>query len=239
MSISNIEKAPTLESIKVIAFDADDTLWVNEPYFRKAEGQFCALMENYLPPDSCHQELFTISIKNLPLYGYGIKAFTLSMIEAAMSISNKTIPLSVIEKMMGIGREMLEAPVELIPEVEPVLQALQGKYRLVMATKGDLLDQERKLEKSGLAGYFHHIEIMSEKKVPNYQKLIQHLDIPPSEFLMIGNSLKSDVIPVLELGGHAFHVPFHTTWAYEKVETTIVNERFRALVKVQEVLTYL
>ena len=228
-----------MNDIKVIAFDADDTLWVNEPYFRKAEAQFCALMENYLPHDSSHKKLFAIEIKNLPLYGYGIKAFTLSMIEAAMSISNKTIELSAIEKMMDIGREMLNAPVELIDGIEDVLGALKGKYRLVLATKGDLLDQERKLEKSGLADYFHHIEIMSEKKQPNYRKLIRHLDIPPSEFLMIGNSLKSDILPVLELGGHAFHVPFHTTWAYEQVETTIVNERFRALEKVQEVLDFL
>jgi len=229
----------SFKHIKTIAFDADDTLWVNEPYFRKAEAQFCALMENYLPHHSSHKELFAIEIKNLPLYGYGIKAFTLSMIEAAMSISNKTIKLSAIEKMMDIGREMLNAPVELIDGIEDVLGELKGKYRLVMATKGDLLDQERKLEKSGLADYFHHIEIMSEKKQPNYRKLIQHLDIPPSDFLMIGNSLKSDVLPVLELGGHAFHVPFHTTWEYEKVETTIVNERYRGLGSVQEVLDFL
>jgi len=228
-----------LTNIKTIAFDADDTLWVNEPYFRKAEDQFCALMEDYLPKHSSHKELFAIEIKNLPLYGYGIKAFTLSMIEAAMSISNKTIDLLAIEKMMAIGREMLEAPVELIDGVEEVLKALQGKYRLVLATKGDLLDQERKLEKSGLADYFHHIEIMSEKKVPNYQKLIQHLAISPNQFLMIGNSLKSDVLPVLELGGHAFHVPFHTTWAYEQVETVIEDERFRRLEKIQEVLGFL
>jgi len=228
-----------LKDIKVIAFDADDTLWVNEPYFRKAEAQFCALMENYLPHDSIHKELFAIEIKNLPLYGYGIKAFTLSMIEAAMSISNKTIELSAIEKMLDIGREMLNAPVELIDGIEDILGALKGKYRLVLATKGDLLDQERKLEKSGLADYFQHIEIMSEKKQPNYRKLIRHLDISPNEFLMIGNSLKSDVLPVLELGAHAFHVPFHTTWAYEQVETTIVNERFRGLEKVQEVLDFL
>ena len=228
-----------MNNIKVIAFDADDTLWVNEPYFRKAEDQFCSLMENYLPHHSSHKELFAIEIKNLPLYGYGIKAFTLSMIEAAMSISNKTVGLSAIEKMMDIGREMLKAPVELIDGVEDVLQALHGKYRLVMATKGDLLDQERKLEKSGLADYFHHIEIMSEKKIPNYKKLIQHLDIHPNEFLMIGNSIKSDVLPVLELGGYAFHVPFHTTWAYEQVEATIENERFRGLKQVQEVLDFL
>lgn len=228
-----------MDKIRTIAFDADDTLWVNEPYFRKAENQFCALMEDYLPQHSSAKELFAIEIKNLPLYGYGIKAFMLSMIEAAMKISNKTITLTAIEQLMNIGQEMLEAPVELIDGIEDVLKSLQGKYRLVMATKGDLLDQERKLEKSGLANYFHHIEIMSEKKIPNYQKLIAHLDIPPHQFLMIGNSLKSDILPVLELGGHAFHVPFHTTWEYEKVDKKIEHERFQSLKNVQEVLGFL
>lgn len=228
-----------MKNIKVIAFDADDTLWVNEPYFRVAEKQFYELMADYLPKNSPPNALFQAQIKNLPIYGYGIKSFTLSMIEAAIAITDKTIPLTAIVEMLDIGKEMLEAPVELLDGVEDVLKALQGKYRLVMATKGDLLDQERKLEKSGLANYFHHIEIMSEKKLPNYKKLIQHLDIPPNEFLMIGNSLKSDVLPVLELGGHAFHVPFHTTWEYEQVETTIENVQFRALGNVEEVLDFL
>lgn len=228
-----------MKNIKTIAFDADDTLWVNEPYFRAAEKQFYELIADYLPKNSSPNALFQAQIKNLPIYGYGIKSFTLSMIEAAITITNKNIPLSAILQMLDIGKEMLAAPVELLDGVETVLTALQGKYRLVLATKGDLLDQERKLEKSGLADYFHHIEIMSEKKEPNYKKLIQHLDIPPNEFLMIGNSLKSDVLPVLELGGHAFHIPFHTTWAYEQVETTIEDERFRRLGKVQEVLDFL
>jgi len=228
-----------MKHIKVIAFDADDTLWVNEPYFRAAEKQFYDLMADYLPKNSPPNTLFQAQIKNLPIYGYGIKSFTLSMIEAAIAVTNKTIPLTAIVQMLDIGKEMLEAPVELIDGVETVLKTLKGKYRLVLATKGDLLDQERKLEKSGLANYFHHIEIMSEKKLPNYKRLIQHLDIPPNEFLMIGNSLKSDVLPVLEIGGHAFHVPFHTTWEYEQVETTVENERFRALGNVQEVLRYL
>ncbi len=228
-----------MKNIKTIAFDADDTLWVNEPYFRAAEKQFYDLMGAYLPKDSSPNALFQAQIKNLPIYGYGIKSFTLSMIEAAIAITHKTIPLTAIVQMLDIGKEMLEAPVELLDSVETVLTALQGKYRLVLATKGDLLDQERKLEKSGLADYFHHIEIMSEKKQPNYKKLIQHLDISPNEFLMIGNSIKSDVLPVLELGGHAFHVPFHTTWAYEQVETIIEDERFRALRNIGEVLDYL
>jgi len=225
-----------LINIKTIAFDADDTLWVNEPYFRAAEKRFYDLMTDFLPKNSPPNALYQAQIKNLPIYGYGVKSFTLSMIEAAIAMTNKTIPLTAIVQMLDIGKEMLEAPVELLDGVEEVLKALQGKYRLVMATKGDLLDQERKLEKSGLADYFHHIEIMSEKKQPNYKKLIQHLDIPPSQFLMIGNSLKSDILPVLELGGHAFHVPFHTTWAYERVETTIEEERFRSLATINDVL---
>jgi len=227
------------QHIKTIAFDADDTLWVNEPYFRAAEKQFYELMADYLPKDSPPNALFQAQIKNLPIYGYGVKSFTLSMIEAAIDITNKNIPLNAIVQMLDIGKEMLEAPVELLDGVETVLTTLQGKYRLVLATKGDLLDQERKLEKSGLADYFHHIEIMSEKKQPNYKKLIQHLDIQPNEFLMIGNSLKSDILPVLALGGHAFHVPFHTTWAYEQVETSIEDERFRALDSIQGILDFL
>jgi putative hydrolase of the HAD superfamily len=228
-----------MKELKIIAFDADDTLWVNEPFFQKAEKQFCELMEDYLPQHSAARELLATEIGNLKDYGYGIKAFTLSMIEAAINISDKTIGLSVIEKIIGIGRTMLHEPVELIDGVEEVLQALQGKYRLVMATKGDLLDQERKLDKSGLAHYFHHTEVVSEKKEPNYEKLIRHLDIPPSQFLMIGNSLKSDVIPVLNIGAWGFHVPFHTTWEYEKVEKRIEHQRFRQLENIREVLNHL
>ncbi len=228
-----------MNQIKVIAFDADDTLWVNEPYFRETEDKFCDMMEDFLPHHSVARGLLETEIKNLALYGYGIKSMTLSMIEAAIQISDKTVGLEAIERIIQFGKEMLQKPIELLDGVEEVLQALQGKYRLVMATKGDLLDQERKLIKSGLVDYFHHIEIVSEKKEPNYQKLIQHLDIPPQEFLMIGNSLKSDIMPVLNLGGHAFHVPYHTTWAYEKVDHTIEHPNFQQLASIKEALQYL
>ena len=227
------------EAIKVIAFDADDTLWVNEPYFRDTEEKFCNMLEDYLPHHSVSRELLETEIQNLPLYGYGIKSVMLSMIETAMKVSDQTISLKAIERIIQLGKEMLDKPIELLEGVEAVLQALQGKYRLVMATKGDLLDQERKLLKSGLAGYFHHTEIVSEKKEPNYKKLIQHLDIPPEEFLMIGNSLKSDILPVLNLGGHAFHVPYHTTWAYETIDSKIEHANFRQLTHIQEALQYL
>ncbi|MEM9830172.1 MAG: HAD family hydrolase [Bacteroidota bacterium] len=228
-----------MNQIKVIAFDADDTLWVNEPYFRETEDKFCDMVEDYLPHHSVSRELLETEIKNLDLYGYGIKSMTLSMIEAAITMSDKTIGLEAIERIIKFGKEMLQKPIELLDGVEEVLQTLQGKYRLVMATKGDLLDQERKLLKSGLADYFHHIEIVSEKKEPNYKKLIQHLDIPPPEFLMIGNSLKSDIMPVLNLSGHAFHVPYHTTWSYEKIDHKIEHPNFRQLTNIKEALQYL
>ena len=225
--------------LKIIAFDADDTLWVNEPYFQETEQKFCALLEDYLPHHSVQQELFKVEMQNLPLYGYGIKGFMLSMVEAAMIVSDKTVPIAVIEKAIEYGKELLAKPIELLDGVEEVLKKLKSDYRLVVATKGDLLDQERKLKKSGLEHYFHHIEIMSDKKEKDYLKLIKHLDIQPSEFLMIGNSLKSDILPVLEIGGHAVHVPYHTTWAHEKIEGNIEHSNFKQVESIHEVLNFI
>ncbi|NBA75942.1 HAD hydrolase-like protein [Emticicia sp. ODNR4P] len=228
-----------MNKLKVIAFDADDTLWVNEPYFQEVENKFCEMMEDYHPQHTISRELLKIEIANLSLYGYGVKGYILSMIEAALHISGKTISIEAIEKILDLGKEMLEKPIELLDGVEEVLQQLQGKYRLVVATKGDLLDQERKLKKSGLEKYFHHIEIMSDKKEADYQKLISHLDIAPEEFMMIGNSLKSDVLPVLKLGGIGVHVPYHTTWAHETVEHKVEHENFYQFAHANEVLAIL
>lgn len=228
-----------MKNLKVIAFDADDTLWVNEPYFREVEDRFCAILEDYLPMHSSAKELFKIEMQNLELYGYGIKAFMLSMIETISVITESKGSLKLVEETIKLGKEMLEKPIELLDGVEETLKALKGKYRLVVATKGDLLDQERKLKKSGLEDYFHHIEIMSDKRVADYQKLIKHLDIKPEEFLMIGNSVKSDILPVLELGGWGLHVPYHTTWAHELVDVKIENERFKQVEKLDEVLGFL
>lgn len=222
--------------IKVIAFDADDTLWINEPYFQETENKFCALLEDYLPKHTLAKELFKTEIDNLPLYGYGIKGFMLSMIETAMRISNNTLDIGVLSKAIEFGKELLEKPIEILEGVENVLAALKGSYRLVVATKGDLLDQERKLKKSGLEHYFHHIEIMSDKQEADYLKLIKHLDIQPGQFLMIGNSLKSDVMPVLAIGGHAVHIPYHTTWAHEQVEHHVEHEHFSQVQQIMEIL---
>ncbi|WP_316771623.1 HAD family hydrolase [Pedobacter frigiditerrae] len=228
-----------MNNIKVIAFDADDTLWVNEPYFREAEDKFCALLEDYLPLHSVAAELFKIEIRNLPLYGYGIKGFMLSMIETILEVTEGTASLEMISKAIEFGKEQLNKPIELLEGVETVLEALKGEYRLVVATKGDLLDQERKLQKSGLEKYFHHIEIMSDKQEKDYLKLLKHLDCKPEDFLMIGNSLKSDVLPVLQIGGNAVHVPYHTTWAHEVVENNVAHENFSAITSIDEILNIL
>lgn len=226
-------------SFKIIAFDADDTLWVNEPYFREAEDQFCALLEDYLSLHRVHQELFKVEMDNLDLYGYGIKGFMLSMIETVFKVTNDNPPPQVIQRALDLGKEMLQKPIELLDGIENVLQLLSEKYRLILATKGDLLDQERKLEKSGLAKYFHHIEVMSNKKEANYLKLIQHLDVEAEHFLMIGNSLKSDILPVLEIGGHAIHIPFHTTWAHETIKHQVKHVNFRSVSSAQDILPFL
>jgi putative hydrolase of the HAD superfamily len=226
-------------NIKVIAFDADDTLWVNEPYFRASEERFCELLGEYASQHELERELFKIEIENLALYGYGIKGFVLSMIETALKVSGNTISPDIIEKITDLGKQMLNQPIEILDGVEQVLQAVKNKYRIVVATKGDLLDQERKLKRSGLGDYFHHIEIMSEKDDANYLKLLKHLDIKPEEFLMIGNSLKSDILPVLNIGGHGVHVPYHITWAHEQIEDSIDNERFRSVERITEILNYL
>lgn len=226
--------------IKVIGFDADDTLWVNETYFREAELEIQKLLSAYETPNKIDQELYRIEIENLPIYGYGIKAFTLSMVEVALELSNYRLPNKTIEAILDIGKNMLEKPVELLDGVEDVLKTLSGKYRLILATKGDLLDQERKLEKSGLTDYFHHIEVLSDKKEANYSKLLNHLDIKPSEFLMVGNSLKSDILPLVNLKSHAIHVPFHTTWAHEQVTEQETNGKtYKTVNSLREVLDLL
>lgn len=228
------------KQIKVIAFDADDTLWVNETYFREAERKFATLLSNYETPNKIEQELFQLEMKNLPYYGYGIKGFVLSMIETALEISNHTLPQSAIGDLLNIGKEMLDKPIELLAGVEEVLHSLHGRYKLIVATKGDLLDQERKLEKSGLINYFHHVEVMSEKKIPDYQKLTKHLDIAPQELLMIGNSLKSDILPLIAIGASAIHVPFHTTWTHEQVsEQDLLNSDYTTVSSIRDILALL
>lgn len=224
---------------KVIAFDADDTLFINEPYFDEAEEKFCALMSDYLSKQGLSQALFRTQIENLPLYGYGIKGFILSMIQTAYTVSNHTVSIKVIDKIIEIGKELLQKPIVLLEGIEETLEKLHGKYKLVVATKGDLKDQHRKLHLSGLGPFFHHIEVMSEKEEIDYEKLLKRLEIDANEFLMIGNSLKSDVLPVLNVGGTAVHVPFHTTWAHERIDHEIIHPKFYTTKEINEIIELL
>lgn len=212
-------------NIKVVGFDADDTLWVNETYFRDAELEFGKLLSPYETVNIIDQELFKKEMENLPLYGYGVKSFVLSMVEMALKLSNNNVSNETIEAILNIGKVMLNKPVELLEGVEKTLKTLSKRYKLILVTKGDLLDQERKLEKSGLTNYFHHIEVVSDKHEDNYKNLLKHLDIQPSEFLMIGNSLKSDILPIVNIKAQAIHVPFHTTWLHEQVKEEDTNNK--------------
>lgn len=215
-----------IEGIKVIGFDADDTLWVNEVYFRESEDRFCELLSPYVPKDTIIPELYHTEMQNMRTYGYGVKAFILSVMETALRITDGNLPAAIMEEIILLGKTQLSRPVELLDSVEDTLNALVGRYKLILVTKGDLLDQEQKLRRSGLEHLFHHVEIMSDKHERSYRKLLSHLDVQAGEFLMVGNSLRSDILPPLALGSHAVYVPSEITWEHERVDEPIVNSRF-------------
>jgi len=222
-------------NIKVISFDADDTLWVNEPYYRETEAAFCELLTKFHPEKFVNTELLKTELKNLELYGYGAKGFILSLIETALKISDHKISQESIGEIISLGKQLQNKPLILLDGVEEILDYLKTKnYKLIVATKGDLLDQERKLRKSNLEKYFHHIEVMSDKKPENYRSLLNHLDINPEEFIMIGNSLRSDILPILEIGSQAIHIPFHTTWIHETVADD--NSQLNNIVKCKSLI---
>ncbi|MFH0735209.1 MAG: HAD family hydrolase [bacterium] len=209
--------------IKVIGFDADDTLWLNMTYFDEIEKAYCELLKEYITPDKLGEILFKTELKNMEIYGFGVKSFMLSMIETALVVSEYKVPNKTIEEIINMGKHLLYRPVVLLEGVEQVLSVLSKKYKLIVATKGDLVDQESKLKRSGLAEYFHHVEIMSDKTEDNYKELLKHLEINPENFLMVGNSLKSDIVPVINIGGNGVHVPFHITWQHELMEEGKIN----------------
>lgn len=227
------------DQIKVIGFDADDTLWVNEPFFQAVEKQFCVILKPYLEKEEASTALFNTEIKNLDIYGYGAKGFLLAMIETALKATKGKITSAELIRIMEAGKSLLKMPIQLLEGVEDVLQALKDRYRLIMVTKGDLLDQERKLQNSGLAGYFHHIEIMSDKQEHNYLKLLAHLDIQPHEFLMVGNSVKSDVLPVINIGSKAIHIPYVVTWQHENHHAPLEENSFIHVESITDILTLL
>ncbi|MFA5326740.1 MAG: HAD family hydrolase [Prolixibacteraceae bacterium] len=227
------------QSIRVIGFDADDTLWVNEPFYQDVEKVFCKILKPYQTEETTSAELLKTEIQNLEIFGYGAKGFILSMLETAIRETNHVVKSSEIEQIIETGKSLLTMPIQLLDGVEEVLKKLQRKYKLILATKGDLLDQEQKLRRSGLIGYFHHIEIMSDKQEDNYLKLLSHLDIEPSEFLMIGNSVKSDILPVLNIGAQAVHVPFEVMWQHEKDHKSTNDQNFYTISSISEILNLL
>lgn len=204
---------------KVIAFDADDTLWQNEINYRKAEREFARAMLPFCKnEEDAVAYLMKVEGRNIPLLGYGSKTFIIALAESAMELSDYKADCHLIKKVMDIGKKTVSPEMELYPHVEQVLQHLGRDHALVLATKGDLRDQQTKIEKSNLARYFSHIEIMSEKHEENYRELLRKLGIAPSQFVMVGNSFKSDIIPVLNIGASAVYIPSEIIWEHEKTE---------------------
>lgn len=202
-----------------IGFDADDTLWINQPNYDEIENDYCSLLSNYLSNDEVSEKLYKTEMQNLSLYGYGAKSFMLSMIETANTITNREISHHIIFEIIKLGKKLINKPVMLLNGVKEVLKYFnETDIRIILVTKGDLIDQERKLKKSKIGNLFHHIEIMSDKKELDYLKLLSRLDIEPERFLMVGNSLKADIIPVLNIGGFSVHIPYHVNWKHDTIE---------------------
>lgn len=203
---------------ELIAFDADDTLWHNEKLFVRSQDRFKRLLSDYQDPDWIERKLYETEIRNLEYFGYGIKGFTLSMIETAIELTDGRIRGSEIQEVIELAKGMLKAPLQLLEHTEGTVARLAEEYKLALITKGDLFDQESKIAKSGLSDYFRVVEIVTEKTPETYQKILEKHSVPPHHFMMVGNSLKSDVLPVLEVGGHAVHIPYQMTWEHERVE---------------------
>ncbi|NJN18137.1 MAG: HAD family hydrolase [Oscillochloris sp.] len=202
----------------VIGFDADDTLWQNEQIFIAAQNRLKEILSHYHRPEWIEERLYETEMRNLQHFGYGIKSFALSMIETAVELSEGRVSGHEIQTIIDAARAMLASEVEVITHVPETLTHLAQSYRLIVITKGDLFDQEAKVARSGLGAYFEHIEIVSNKRPENYARLLERLGIAPQRFLMVGNSLRSDILPVLSLGGNAVYIPHHLTWAHEAAE---------------------
>ena len=207
---------------QIIGFDADDTLWENEVFFHQAQMKFIKLHPHIKDPE---EVILQIEKENIKFYGYGIKGFILSLLEASVLFSNNQLDFQNIDKIIKIGKDMLAQTVQLLPEVEETLRHLSEHYTLIMITKGDLLDQQRKIEKSGLLKYFSSTEIVSEKDEQTYLEILEKNNISPKEFLMVGNSLKSDVLPVRNIGGTGIYIPHKFTWKHEEVKSTFDLQR--------------
>jgi putative hydrolase of the HAD superfamily len=221
--------------IKILAFDGDDTLWHNETHFHLTQQALRDLLLKHAPGADVDKRLFATEMANLGLYGYGIKSFTLSMLETAIEVTEGRIPASDLEVILGWGKRMLQEPTELLEGVSEALHEVSGRYDLMLITKGDLFDQESKLARSGLAELFSGVEILSDKTVDSYRSVISRRDIEPDEFVMVGNSLRSDILPVVQVGGRAVHIPYHLTWRHEHVdEASLPNNGWHRLERIGE-----
>ncbi len=218
-----------MRRITTIGFDADDTLWHNERFFRMTQEHFASLLVDYTDRESLMARLLAAERRNLGQYGFGIKGFVLSMIETAIEVTEERVPASVIAELLAAGQEMLRHPIELLPHVEETIEALAPTHRLVLITKGDLLDQERKLAQSGLGDSFDAIEIVSEKTPEVYARIFARHGEGAEAALMAGNSIRSDVVAPILAGGWGVHVPHGLEWEIEQAEVPIHHARFRAL----------
>lgn len=215
--------------ITTIGFDADDTLWQNEAFFRLTQDRFVRLLADHAQPAHLHDRLLAAERRNLGHYGFGVKGFTLSMIETAIEVTDGRVSGSVIAEIMAAGREMLSHPIELLPHAEQSVRALAASHRVLLITKGDLLDQERKLAQSGLGDLFHGVEIVSDKTAAVYAGIFARHGAVAETAMMVGNSLKSDVLPAIAAGGWGVHVPHGLTWALEQADAPIGHSRFHSL----------
>lgn len=227
-----------MNDIQVIAFDADDTLWENEPLFRAAERRWAEILSDYGSLEELSARLFEVEKANMEDLGYGAKAFTLSLIETAIEVSGGQLTAAQTAGILAAGRSILHNPAHPLPGVAETLSALKDRYRLVLLTKGDLLDQEHKVERSGLESFFERIIVVSDKSERAYRQLLKELKVGPDAFLMVGNSFKSDIQPVLELGGWGAYIPFHTTWELEITEE-FAHDRLLKLENIGELSLYL
>ena len=227
----------------LIAFDADDTLWANQPHFDQAEAQLIDRLAAHLgaEPAAIGRQLYAVQHRNLPLFGYGAKSFTLSLIEAAIELTGGTVTGAEIQQILDLGKFLLAFPIEPLPGVVAVLTELRRRgYPLMLLTKGDLFDQESKLARSGLGDWFDYVEIVSEKNEASYRRVLARYGRAPAEFVMVGNSLRSDVLPVARLGGRAIHVPYHATWVHEQVAPEeLAGVAFEHAATMADVLAYL
>lgn len=221
--------------LTTIGLDADDTLWANEAFFAAHFRDYAAILADYHDAETVEQTLYATEMRNLPLYGYGVKSMTLSSLETAMELTSGAISADELRRILELGRELLRHPVEVYPDVPAVLAALALRYQLVLITKGDLHDQQRKINASGLERYFVQTEIVAEKDAATYRALFARLGVAPETVLMVGNSLKSDILPVLEIGGGGVHIPCDFTWEHEKATApTGAEGRFWTLATIRE-----